>query len=308
MWEKITVKARTSEDIESITAVLISCGIVGMEIIDHAERVRDLNNLISAWDYADESLLEPSTEKNIVFYIAKEDGCEEQERKIKSELKKVDCFEIIRECEYDCQWLNEWKKYFKPIKIGNVTIVPEWEKYEPKKNETIFRIDPGAAFGTGQHESTKLSILALQEYVKNDDVMLDIGCGSGILSCIGKMLGAKKVIACDIDPIGAVRATKKNIALNGLSNIEVFSGDVFSSSKICEETYDVVVANIVADVIIELLPLVNKLLKKGGLFISSGIIGDRAEEVKDAFRKTSLNIIWQKEINNWLAYVVEKNA
>ena len=310
MWDKIIVKSATADGIESIAAILINNGIVGMEIVDDDERVKDLKSMVSTWDYADESLLTSKGKAYVVFYVAKEDDSDKLIGKIESELKQIGGVDILREKTDESEWMNEWKKHFKPIKIGKIVIVPDWEAYEAKYNETVFRIDPGAAFGTGQHESTNLCVFALQEFVKVGDTVLDIGCGSGILSCISSLIGAKKVVACDIDPIGAISATKRNAKLNGISNIEVYAGDAALdlAEKLSEEKYDVVVANIVADVVIELTQIVKGFLKPDGRFISSGIIGARAADVKAKFKQEDLKILWQKDINDWHAFVVEKNA
>ena len=164
MWEKISVKTSSGEGVEKVTAVLLRNGITGMEIVDSAERVRDLKSIVGSWDYADESLLIDDDMTYVVFYIAREDSSEEKLCKIKSELKRSCDVEILRELTDDI-WQDEWKKHFKPMKIGNVVIVPVWEDYKASSSEIIFTIDPGAAFGTGQHESTKLCVIALQKFI-----------------------------------------------------------------------------------------------------------------------------------------------
>ena len=310
MWERISIKTTSGEGVENITAILVNNRIVGMEIIDGDERVRDLKSIVGTWDYAEESLLTSDSAAYVVFYVAKEDGSEELLHKIESDLKTIGRVEIDRTCADGNDWQDEWKKHFKLIKVGDVVIVPEWEDYKAKSHEMVFRIDPGAAFGTGQHESTKLCVHAIQEFVKAGDVVLDIGCGSGILACISSLIGAKKVIACDIDPIGAISATKRNALLNGLSNIEVYTGDALSdlSHKLGEEKYDVVITNIVADVVIALAPFVRGILKPSGVFISSGIIGERAADVIAKFQQEGFKIKWSKEVNDWYAFVVTEHA
>jgi ribosomal protein L11 methyltransferase len=222
----------------------------------------------------------------------------------------------------DESWLNEWKKHFKPLRVGRVVIVPEWESYTPRKSSTlsfgeaccdfgaaqdevVFTIDPGSAFGTGQHQTTQLCVSAMQKYISAGDTILDIGCGSGILSIIALLLNAEKVVACDIDPAGAIAATRKNARLNpvDLTRLEVHAGDALSDEnlreKICAHKYDVVVANIVADVIVELVPLAKAVLKTGGYFVSSGIIAERASEVVDGFEKSGFKIEQNLSLDGW---------
>lgn len=308
IWDRITVKATSGEDIENITAVLINNGVVGMEIIDADQRVKDLESL--EWDFVDDGLLVSDGAVRVVFYVPQVSGSEKMLCKIESELMQLGVLEVKRGSANESEWQDEWKKHFKPIKIGGVVIVPEWDDYEAGTDETVFRIDPGAAFGTGQHETTQLSLLALKEFVKAGDFVLDIGCGSGILSCISSLLGAKKIVACDIDPIGAINATRRNAELNCIDNIEIYAGDILSelAEKLSTERYDVVVANIVADVIVKLTPFVKGILKTGGKFISSGIIGERVVDVRSEFLRSELEIIWEEDTNDWHAFVVRKNA
>ena len=303
MWEKVRVKANGGADIEIITAVLIDNGIAGMEIVDSTERINDLKNLASAWDYADEALLENDNESCVIFYVPNgSPGCYELLSKIKNELLGLKITDIAVENSYDYDWVNERKKHFKPIKIGNVVVVPEWEEYTPIDNEVEFKIDPGAAFGTGQHESTSICIKLMQPVVAKGDIVLDIGCGSGILSCISSLLGASEVDACDIDAVGAISATKKNASLNNISNINVFACDAFELNL--DKKYDVIIANIVADVIMDLTPNVLRLLKNNGKFISSGIVTGKVGEVKRKFKDAHLSIDCEHEVNGWHGFVV----
>ena len=148
-----------------------------------------------------------------------------------------------------------------------------------------------------------LSIEAICAFIKPGALVLDIGCGTGILSCISSLLGAAHVLACDIDGVGAINATKRNIALNNLNNIETFAGDALTDLDDSRK-YDLVIANIVADVIISLSPLVSKILKENARFIASGIVKENSDEVKAAFKKCGFRILWEKEQNGWLAFVV----
>ena len=303
-WYKGTISAESEEGLEVAVAVLIDHGITGMELINSKERIRDLKSMTSSWDFADERLLFDDGKHNIVFYVPQEEGSHERLERLQNELAQFGAA-VEYGNENESKWAHEWKKHFVPIKIRNIVIVPEWDKYLKKEGEIVFTIDPGAAFGTGQHESTRLCIEGICEYIKPGDSVLDIGCGSGILSCISSLLGAGNVLACDIDGVGAINATKRNAKLNGLKNIETFAGDALIGIN---GEYDLIIANIVADVITALLPLVENTLSNHGRFISSGIISEKADEVKKAMKQHGFKVIWEKELNGWVAFVVEKNA
>jgi ribosomal protein L11 methyltransferase len=210
----------------------------------------------------------------------------------------------------DALWLDEWKKYFAPIYIGRVAIVPAWERVEtlPPEVDVVFTLDPGSAFGTGQHATTYLCVEALAENLRPGQTVLDAGCGSGILSVIGLLLGAGNVVACDIDPL-AVSATWKNAERNpvDLTRLQVKHGNIITDmgmqKEILENKYDIVVANIVADVVILLVPLIPKLLKKGGCFIASGIIAERAEDVKTALKEYDISLKLEKVMDGWVCMV-----
>ena len=310
VWEKYMVKTTTGIGVEAVTAVLLANGITGMEIIDGTERKSDLQSLVGTWDYADESLLMESDEACVVFYVPK---CEDNTTilaNISSGLRKIGHKLTKADDAIEDEWLHEWRKHFKTLKIGNVVVVPAWESHVATDGEVVFTIEPGTAFGTGQHESTELCILALQEYVKQGDSVLDIGCGSGILSCISSLLGAKKVLACDIDPLGAIRATKANASLNNIDNIEVFAGNALTCLKdrLLSDKYDVVVSNIVAEVVIKLAPLAKRLLNPGGIYISSGILNSWASEVRDSLTSEGFEIRWEKELGGWTAFAAKARA
>ncbi|MCL2216427.1 MAG: 50S ribosomal protein L11 methyltransferase [Defluviitaleaceae bacterium] len=332
-WIKAAIKT-TTVGTEAVTGILIQSGITGMEIIDPQDRVRHLTEGVRTWDYADESLLTASSEEaRVIFYVTKDTGGESilglVRRKLAS-LKRdakspnaeptdgaaleLGSLELLLESANDESWLNEWKKHFKPLRVGGVTIVPEWEDYTPATGETVFRIDPGTAFGTGQHQTTKLCVMALQEFLRPGDRLLDIGCGSGILSVIGLLLGADSVFACDIDPAGAISATRKNAALNSvdINRLEIHAGDAISDSglreKIIERKFDVIVANIVADVIIELLPLFKLALKPDGIFVASGIIGERLGDVLAAIDNENFNLFAKISLEGWLCVVGKPHA
>ena len=213
----------------------------------------------------------------------------------------------------DENWLDSWKKYFKPFEVGDkIVIRPIWEEYSnPEK--IILTIDPGNVFGTGHHETTRLCVMALEKYVKLGDIMLDLGCGSGILSVIGLLLGAESCVCVDYNP-NAAATVYKNAEFNGISKdrINVHTDDIFENTeiqaKISMQKYDCIVTNIVADAIIDLAPLITQLncLKPGGVFIASGIIAERQDEVLSALTASGFNIIETQSENEWICMVVEK--
>jgi len=314
-WTKVSIET-TSQEVEAVTGILMSCGITGVEIIDPQERAQFLTTRTSTWDYADAHLLVAESDKAyVVFYVTKDKNGDELLAEITDRLTNFNEQSIIRkESANDETWLNEWKKHFKPIRIGRVVVVPEWETFTPEnKNDIIFTIDPGTAFGTGQHQTTKLCTEAIQKWVKPSDKVIDVGCGSGILSIIGLLLGASYVYAIDIDPAGAIAATKRNAELNpiDITKLEIAAGDVISDltarSK-AGKNYDVVIANIVADVIIPLAPVAVELLKPGGIFVTSGIISERLNDVLAAFQTAGITVIDKQEMEGWNSIVGRLDA
>jgi len=359
-WTK--VKIHTSPQCtEEISGILMEQGIYGVEIIDPQERANFLSQLSPNWDYVDEALLlEKNSHKasneapkaTVVFYLDTDNNSQALLSQVREKIHQLYFLQsngisktasipsthhtgsptITTEIVDDQDWLHEWKKHFHPIQIGNVLIVPEWDTAS-HNSEIIFKIDPGSAFGTGQHATTVLCIEALQQYINSGDAVLDIGCGSGILSIISLLLDAKKVVACDIDP-AAVSITKKNAALNPInqSALHVYVGDILTNRKLqstialpenmpispksgsaimeipainCDMNgkYSIVIANIVADVIIGLVPLIQSYLKPGGLFIASGIITERLNDVINALTCASINIVETKTSDGWCCVV-----
>ena len=314
-WNKLEIKT-TSQGAEIISAMLLDLGIGGVEIIDNAEIVELIEKGSKEWDYVDESLLHKEKEiASVIAYLGVDKESLAQYSRIASELEKlksVDGFgqlSLSQTTVNDQTWLHEWKKHFHPFAIGRVLIVPEWDRnVDHKEDEIVFTIDPGSAFGTGQHATTKLCIEALQEYVTPGINVLDIGCGSGILSIISQLLGARSVTACDIDP-AAVDITQKNAALNpvDLASLHVHVGDINTcphlQNIITPHGYDIVIANIVADVIIQLAPQVKSFMKPDGIFIASGVITQRLEEVLAALQDSGLTLAGTKTQDGWCCIV-----
>lgn len=212
----------------------------------------------------------------------------------------------------DTDWLNGWKKYYHPLPVGPITIVPAWqvEEYEKKPDERILVIDPGLAFGTGSHETTASCIEALAECIVKGDRVLDVGCGSGILSIAALLCGAESALGIDIDP-AAARVSKENAALNSFpGRFDALAGNILEEDSdpvlkdvLNNQVYDLVVANIVADVIIPLSAQIRRHLKKGGYFITSGILSPRGEEVRSALESNGFTVCETKRKKEWICYV-----
>lgn len=203
-------------------------------------------------------------------------------------------------------WATAWKAYYKPLHIGKrMVIVPAWEKYEPAEGEIIVRMDPGMAFGTGTHETTRLVIELLEKYVKSGDRMLDVGTGSGILAICASKLGAGECRAYDIDPV-AVRVANENVKDSGLDNIKCEVSDLLAGVDRSGGAYDIITANIVADIIIRMAPDIGELMHENTTLITSGIITERRDEVIDALTSNGLRVIEVPEDNGWCAVVVAK--
>ena len=211
-------------------------------------------------------------------------------------------------------WANNWKKYFKPFAVGDkIVIRPSWEEYNDDGNKTVLKIDPGHVFGTGTHETTQLCIELIENYLKKDDMVLDIGCGSGILSIASLLLGAKYADAVDIDP-NAIDIAYTNAGMNdiGRETYDVVSGNILEDEDLNEKysgkKYDVVEANIVADVIIALTDKIPQYIKDGGVFISSGIIVERLDDVLEALKGHGFEVLEVKKKKGWSAIASRYNG
>ncbi len=203
-------------------------------------------------------------------------------------------------------WANSWKAYYKPIKIGErIVIVPAWERYEAREGELIVRMDPGMAFGTGTHETTRLVIRLLEKYIKSGMRVADVGCGSGILAICASRLGAKECKAYDIDPV-AVKVANENIKDSGLTNVTCSVSDLLKQVDRSGGAYDVICANIVADIIIRMMPDVGALMDEKSVILASGIIVERSEEVITAFEEHGFKILERIDENGWCALAIAK--
>ena len=203
-------------------------------------------------------------------------------------------------------WANSWKAYYKPIKIGErIVIVPAWEKYSAEEGEIVVRMDPGMAFGTGTHETTRLVIKLLEKYIKSGMRVADVGCGSGILAICASKLGAGECKAYDIDPV-AVKVANENIKDSGLTNVTCDVSDLLKQVDKSGGTYDVICANIVADIIIRMMPDVGELMDENSVILASGIIVERSEDVINGFAEHGFKIVERIDENGWCALAVQK--
>lgn len=210
--------------------------------------------------------------------------------------------EVIGLCEED--WANSWKEFYKPFKVGKIVIVPAWENYEAKDGEIIVSMDPGMAFGTGTHETTRLIISLLQKYVKDGDSLLDVGTGSGILAICGAKLGAENCRAYDIDPM-SVRVANENIRESGLEDkITCAQSDLLRQVENRVGGYDIICANIVADIIIRMTPDVAPFMSEKTVLLASGIIAERCDDVVRCFEQHGFKIVERAEDNGWCALAV----
>ena len=307
--------------LEPVETLLSSLGIDGVVIDDETEFQDFLENNHQYWDYVDEDLEKQMQGKSrVTFYLeAGEEGFAKMgEVRIALEaLKKSrsDCGTLLMTMSNmkDADWENNWKQYYKPMEIGDrLLVIPQWEQEDPKVRKALeggrvpLILEPGLTFGTGSHATTRLCLTALEQAVQGGEKVLDLGCGSGILSIAALKLGAASALAVDIDD-KCLDVAYENAAMNGIGRdtYTVKVGDILSDEALRAEIgggYDVVLANIVADVIIGLGPMVRSLLRENGVFLCSGIIDTRAEEVADKLRQAGLEILDTRSSEGWYAY------
>ena len=301
-WIRIRVSA-AQEHLDTLVAIL--------SMIDNALMIEDFSDVEKELDgvYGDlideELLKQDRTHAAVSVFVPDEKSPREAELYIRSRLSEcgidaeVTCSGVREE-----DWADSWKQYYHPIKTGKrLVIVPVWEKYDPAPGELTVLMDPGMAFGTGTHETTRLCASLLESYVTPGCAVLDVGCGSGILAICASRLGAEDCFACDIDPV-AVRIARENAALNHTPNVVCAESDLLRG--VPAKTYDVCVANIVADVIIRMAPDIGAFMKENGVLIVSGIIEERAEEVVGVLEANGFTVVDSRRENGWYAGVVRR--
>ncbi|MGL5417160.1 MAG: 50S ribosomal protein L11 methyltransferase [Clostridium sp.] len=307
-WTEIKIKT-TSEAIEPISGIFYGLDCKGVSVEDPNDILgREQGPL--TWDFVDINVLEHKGEFAVVKgYFAEEDNLEDILSFVKEKVAELKEFgidvglgEVVMEKTHEEDWANNWKKYYKPSKITEKLVVkPIWEEYEPKNDELVIELDPGMAFGTGDHETTSMCLKALDKYVEKDSVVFDVGCGSGILAIGAAKLGAKKAIGVDLDPV-AVESAKENVSYNNLENVEVLYGNLV---EVIEGKADIVVANILAEIICVLIDDVKRVLKENGLFITSGIIHERVKMVTDKLEADGFEIIEVNTDGEWNCIVAK---
>ncbi len=298
-WVQIKVTCH-SRDLDTVTSVM-SMVDNGLLIEDYSDVDQILDGVYG--DLIDESILKADRSRaSVSVFLPLSRAPGESERFIEERLLALDIPHTLeRQGVREEDWADSWKQYYKPIRTGRrLVIVPVWETYDPRPGEVIVLMDPGMAFGTGTHETTRLCAGLVEDAVTSGCTVLDVGCGSGILAIAAAKLGAGRCFACDIDPV-AVRVAGENTELNRTPNVTCAVSDLLR--QVPKETggYDVIVANIVADVILRLGPDVGAFLAPGGTFIVSGIISERAEEVRTALAGWGWRITEERYENGWYA-------
>ena len=295
-WIEVRVITK-SEALEPVSGIFYSLDCKGVAIEDPEDILgREQGPL--TWDFADINVLEHKGKVAVVkAYFAEEDNIEEilgyvNEKLVELKEMGIDLGEAKVEHEkmYEEDWANTWKQYYKPSKVGEKIVVkPIWEEYEQKEGELVVNLDPGMAFGTGTHETTRMCIQALEKYVKEESTVFDVGCGSGILAIAAAKLGAKLAVGVDLDPV-AVESSIENVGYNNL----VIDGKA-----------DIVVANILAEIICILTDDVKRVMKDGGVFITSGIIHDRVDMVCEKLEATGFEVIEKNRDGEWNCIVAK---
>lgn len=306
-WIEVQIKT-TTEAVEVVSNILYEAGVGGL-VIEDPNDVIFQNKNEGDWDYIDPTLVEQNFEGVIVKgYLPESEDLIDKIELIKQNVEKIPQYnldkglgEVTTSEVYENDWANSWKKYYKPKKIGEKIVVkPSWESYEKKPEDIVIELDPGMAFGTGTHETTIMCIKQLEKYVHQHDIVFDIGCGTGILSIAAAKLGAISTIGIDLDEV-SVKVAKENVRKNGVANtVQIRKGNLLD---VVDGRANVIVANIIAEVIVKLAEVVPKFLLEDGVFIASGIILDKINDVKAALDKNGLEVIDEMKMGEWACLV-----
>lgn len=315
-WNKFTLKTLSAvEDI--VISTLAEAGVEGVEIQDKVPLTEQDKQQMFV-----DILPEGPADDGIAylnFYLDEEEDKEALLERVREELEELRSFMDIGECTItesqteDKDWINNWKQYFHQFYVDDILIIPSWEEVKPEdEGKMIIHIDPGTAFGTGMHETTQLCMRQLKKYVTGDTQILDVGTGSGILSIVALKLGAEHAVGTDLDPC-AISATKENLEANYIPDgkMDVMIGNIIDDKTVQDavgyEKYDIVAANILADVLVPLTPVIVHQMKKGGIYITSGIIDDKEAVVVEAVKAAGLEVLEVTHQGEWVSVTARKN-
>ena len=316
-WKQFRLKTTTqAEDI--VSSMLADLGIEGVQIEDKiplTEQDKEQMFVDILPDIPDDD-----GTAYLTFYLDEEEDVAPVLMNVRKELEDMRAFldvgeRTIEESETeDVDWVNNWKQYFHQFYIDDILVIPSWENVKPEDSDKmVIHIDPGTAFGTGMHETTQLCIRALKKYVTSETEILDVGCGSGILGMLALKFGAKHSLGTDLDPC-AIDATHENMEVNGIrkDQYEVMIGNIIDDKAVQDavgyEKYDIVAANILADVLVPLTPVIIHQMKPGAVYITSGIIEDKENVVVEAVKAAGLEVLEVNHQGEWVSVVARKNA
>ena len=316
-WKQFRLKTTTqAEDI--VSSMLADLGIEGVQIEDKiplTEQDKEQMFVDILPDIPDDD-----GTAYLTFYLDEEEDVAPVLMNVRKELEDMRAFLDVGECTIeeseteDVDWVNNWKQYFHQFYIDDILVIPSWEKVKPEDSDKmVIHIDPGTAFGTGMHETTQLCIRALKKYVTSETEILDVGCGSGILGMLALKFGAKHSLGTDLDPC-AIDATHENMEVNGIrkDQYEVMIGNIIDDKDVQDavgyEKYDIVAANILADVLVPLTPVIIHQMKPGAVYITSGIIEDKENVVVEAVKAAGLEVLEVNHQGEWVSVVARKNA
>ncbi len=318
-WFEVTINTETPA-VDALCAMLTDLGVKGFSIQDAESFQEFLDDKEGKWDYIDEDLMGlANCDTKVTFYLPDDAQGAEQLSGVKALLEQLKASEnaaFFGSLAISCgnvaedDWANNWKQYFKPLPIGEKLLIkPSWEELPEGNDRIVLEIDPASSFGTGQHHTTRLCLELTERILKLDDRVLDLGCGSGILSIGALLLGAKNAVAVDIVE-NSVRTAVENAGKNGIGEdrYTAYCGDICSDAALCEKIgtgYDVICANIVADVLIAMSGLFGKFLKEQGYLIVSGIIIERSDEVLDVLERAGFKKVAVSEKEGWAAALLQ---
>ena len=314
-WNQFRLTTTTgAEDI--VSSMLMDLGIQGVQIEDRVPLTEEDKEQMFVDILPD--ILEDDGKAYLTFYLEEEEDKGTILMRIRKELEEMKSFLDVGECTIeesqteDVDWVNNWKQYFHQFYIDDILVIPSWEKVEAKdEDKLVIHIDPGTAFGTGMHETTQLCIRQLKKYVTKGARILDVGCGSGILGMLALKFGAGYSAGTDLDPC-AIDATHENMEANGIlkEQYEVMIGNIIDDRSVQDavgyERYDIVVANIVADVLVPLTPVIVHQMKPGGIYITSGIIDDKETVVVEAVKAAGLEVLEINHQGEWVSVTARK--